>query len=257
MRNDWRVRAVVLLGSVLAAAGCTTTQPDSLGTRTASLRIVTTATVEIFNCYELWTDDSDGIPQFTGAIECYLAPPPDVPTRRSVPWHYSATVSIIHKGSTQEEIVTSLSGAVGSSVEPGDGIDNFISLSEYDPTDQPASVIKNPEVRAGVLTSFLNGKKVSRGSRFWLSSEGYEFGESNVLSASPTFDFEVDSGDTVVVRARKQLEAETPQFIQDLPVPEITLSGTLSVGGALISPTGATKSTAADGAGISFSFTVQ
>ena len=92
MRNDWRVRAAVLLCSVLAAAGCSTTQPDSLGKRTASVRVITKADrVGIFNCYELWADDINGVPEFTGIIECY--PASDIPTSRSVPWRYSLSIS--------------------------------------------------------------------------------------------------------------------------------------------------------------------
>jgi hypothetical protein len=260
MRNDWRARAAVLLGSVLAAAACSSTQPDSLGSRTASLHIIVKADVTTHDCYEIWAPDIDGIPVYQGFVECvdlFVSPGVPVINNRNIPWHYSVSVSIIHKGTTAEEIATSLTGLPGSSIQPGDNIDNFISMGEYDPTDQPAD-FKPPEERPGYgLVQFLNGKRVTRGSPVWLTPHGFEFGDPNILSASPTFDFEVNSGDTVVVRARKQLKTDSPDFLQASPPPKIKLSGTLSVGGALISPSGTTGSSEDDGAGISFSFTVQ
>jgi hypothetical protein len=261
MRNDWRARAAVLLGSVLAVSGCSTTQPGSQGTRTASLSIIAKADMTVFNCYEIWADDINGIPVYQEFNECYAEINQQtglpVVANRNVPWRYSLSVSIIHRDSTTEEIATSLSGLVGSSIQPGDNVDNFISLSAYDPTDQPAD-FRPPEIRPSYgLVQFLNGKKVSRGSPFWLGTNGFELGDPNILSASPTFDFEVDSGDTVVVRARKQLKVDAADFLQAAPPPKITLSGTLSVGGSSVSPSGTTTSSDADGAGISFSFTVQ
>ena len=261
MRNDWRARAVVALGFVLAAAGCKSTQPGSVGTRIASLRIVAKAEVSTFNCYQIWADDANGDPAFTGTVECDdVIGQQGLPiiANRSVPWNYSLSVSIIRAGSTSEEIAISRSGVFGSSIEPGDGIDDFISLTEYDPTDQPATVFRNPEFRQGYgIVTFENGRLVSRGSPIWLAIAGFGPGETNILTLSPTFDFEVNAGDTVIVRARKQLAVDAPPFLQSSPPPEIILSGTLSVGGSLVTPAGAAKSTSADGAGISFSFTVQ
>lgn len=262
MRNDWRVRAAVLLASILAVAGCSTTQPDTLGTRTASLSMDARATVALFDCYEIWANDINGIPVYQGFNECYpardpLTNLPLAPANRAVPWNYSLSISIIHKDSTTEEIVTSLAGMVGSSVQPSDGIDDFVSLTPYDPSDQPAS-FKQPEERPGYgLVQFMNGKQVSRGSPIWLEPNGFVLGEPNILLAPTTFDFEVNSGDTVIVRARKKLVAEMPSFIPRIPDPGLQLSGTLSVGGVLIVPSGIKTSSTADGAGVSFSFTVQ
>ncbi len=264
MRNDWRARAVVALGFVLAAAGCKSTQPGSVGTRIASLRIVAKAEVSTFNCYQIWADDANGDPAFTGTVECDdVIGQQGLPiiANRSVPWNYSLSVSIIRAGSTSEEIAISRSGVFGSSIEPGDGIDDFISLTEYDPTDQPATVFRNPEFRQGYgIVTFENGRLVSRGSPIWLSPNGFEPGIPNILdiqTVPPTFDFDVNTGDTVIVRARKQLTAVSPHFFQASPPPRLVLSGTLSVGESLVSPTGTTSSTIDDGAGMTFSFAVR
>jgi hypothetical protein len=242
---------------VLAAASCETTQPDTLGTRTASLTIDARADVDIFDCYEIWANDINGDLVYQGVNECYPSPTPGVPQNRAVPWRYSVSISIIHKDSSTEEIVTSLSGVVGSSVQAGDGIDDFVSLTPYDPADQPAD-FKEPEERPGYgLVQFLNGKKVSRGSPMWLETNFFFLGEPNILTASPSFDFEVNPGDTVIVRARKQNVAEAPAFLPSNPNPNLQISGTLSIGGVSVVPSGTKQSTIADGAGISFSFTVQ
>jgi hypothetical protein len=262
MRTDWRVRAAVLLGSILAVAGCSTTQPDSVGTRDASLAFEARATVNLFDCYEIWAPDPiTGIPVYQGFNECYLAHDSQTGVVRSenrpVPWNYSLTVSIIHRGSTTEEIVTSVAGMIGSSVQPSDGIEDFVSLTGYDPSDQPAP-IKQPEERPGYgLVQFRNGRQVSRGSPIWLETNNFFLGEPNILLAPTTFDFGVNSGDTVIVRARKQNVALMPDFLPRTPDPLLQLSGTLSVGGILIAPSGTKISSTADGAGVSFSFTVQ
>jgi len=257
MRNDWSARAFVVLGFVLAAAGCTTTQPESIGTRTASVHILSKATVTIFNCYEVWATDANGIYVYQDFNECYPAPPADVPTERSIPWRYAVMITIIRVGTTQEEIAISLTGVVGSSILPGDGVPNFISLTEYDPTAQPGDPRPDENRQGYGIIQFRSPQKVSRGSPLWLAPSGFTVEDSNILSASPSFDFEVNSGDTVIVRARKQLRADGTNFLQAAPPPNITLSGTLSVGGSLVTPKGTTKSTIADGDGISFSFTVK
>jgi hypothetical protein len=168
------------------------------------------------------------------------------------------TISAIRAGTTTEEIVTSLSNVIGSSVQPGDGIDDFVSLTEYDPTVQPPTVFKSPEFRSGYgIVSFLNGKELSRASALYLTPIGIELGEVNILTLTPSFDFTVNSGDTIIVRARKQLVADAIPYLPVAPPPDLRLTGLLSVGGALVSPSGNSESTSDDGAGISFSFTVQ
>ena len=41
------------------------------------------------------------------------------PTNRAVPWRYSLGITIIHRGSTTEELVTSLTGVLGTISYPG------------------------------------------------------------------------------------------------------------------------------------------
>jgi hypothetical protein len=169
-------------------------------------------------------------------------------------------ITIIHRGSTTEELVisTPLTGSVlGTTLIPGDGIDDFISMTAYDPT-HPDAPFKNPEERPVYgLVQFLNGKQVSRGNPLWLETNGFFLGDPNILTLSPTFDFEVNSGDTVIVRARKQNFVDAQDFLPRTPDPKIQISGTLTVGGIPVLPSGTKQSSIADGAGVSFSFTVQ
>jgi hypothetical protein len=77
-----------------------------------------------------------------------------------------------------------------------------------------------------------------------------------VLTTAPTFDFQVNTGDTVVVRARKQALADADAFISFDQDPEIQLSAQFSVGGVGVITNGDSASATDDKAGFSFSFTV-
>src|SRR5262249_4977700 len=159
-------------------------------------KVVAGATVELFNCYEIWANDINGVLVYQGFNECYTT---SQVSPREVPWHYSLSISIIRRGSTAEELVTSTSGIAGSSVRPSDDVDDSISMTDSDPGQADAD-FRGPEDRPGYGTvQFLNGKKASRGSPLWLGPAGFPIEEPNILSA-PTFDFEVNPGDTVIVR---------------------------------------------------------
>ena len=268
MKNSWRTRAVAMAVTVLAVLGCTTTQPDRITTRTASVSFVTRALVEIFNCYEKWQDEnSDGLidanDTFLG-MQCFAVPNPPSPTskgNRPVPGHYSVSVSIIRAGATSEEIAVSLSGVIGSSVQPVENplVEDYISMTGYDPDMPPVGNTNTGDIY------FINGHTVSQGSPVFLSANGFNLGEPNLLGelgvsgAEPTFDFEFNSGDTVVVRARKQPFSLTQPFMTLDTDSSIQLFATLTVGGVPVAtlPASPVISTADDGAGFTFSFTVQ
>ena len=260
MRIAWPKQAVVMVVSVLAlvGVGCDSTQPDRIETRTASVGISSIGFVEVLNCYEAWQDvNGDGIIDGNDAYLGYMvceSVPPDLgggQRQRPVPWHYSLSISLIHAGTAIEETVTSLSGLSGSSIQPRDGIDDFISMTDYD----LAAPAVPPKIVGG--TYYVNGKQVSLGSPVYLASIGLDFGAPNILSAAPTFDFDVNSGDTVVVRARKQSVAESPPFLPVFPDPELQISAVLAIGGVQVATQGTTVSSTDDKAGFSFSFTVR
>jgi hypothetical protein len=260
MRNDWRAQAVVVIVSAFAVAGCSSTQPDRAEGRLFSLGFTATALMDILNCYEAWQDTSsppDEIPDVSlGYMLCVPAvDDTGVPKKaqRPVPWRYSIKITVIRAGTTNEDLVTSLSGEIGSSVQPGDSVDDFVSMTRYDPEMPPVP----PKHEAGSNVYFINGKQVSRGSPVYLASLGIDAGVPNILATTPTFDFNLNTGDTVVVRARKQSMAQAPHFIPPIPNPEIRLTAALAVSDVEVSTQGDTTSSTDDTAGFTFSFAVR
>jgi hypothetical protein len=249
MRNAWRTQSVVMVAAILAAAGCKTTQPDRVEARTASVVLRLGGIVPLYNCWEEWQDtNADGIGDVNlGVVTCDQVGS----AQRPVPWRYSMGIYLIRAGTTTEEVVTSVDGLIGSSIEAGDTVDDFVSMTEYDNGKEP---IPDKPHQGDIY--FINGNKVSLGSPIYLSSLGLDLGPSSVLTATPTFDFNVNSGDTVVVRARKQAESDAPPFLPSNPRPALQLRGVLAIGGVQVAANGTSVSSTDDQAGISFSFTV-
>lgn len=262
---------VVMVVSILAlfGFGCDSTQPDSINSGTASVTLNTRALVDIYHCYEVWVDTSnppDGTPdENTGFTACEPASPAggggtSVKAQRAVPWRYALTISVIRAGTTNEVVVQSDTGVPGSSVQPGDGIPDFISMTDYDPGVDSAPA--KPPVDQFY---YLFGKTVSVGSRVYLASVGADLGPPNILTIEktnaqtpPTFDFIINSGDTVVVRARKEASVTgLPPGVSPDQETEITLSGELAVGGVQVATNGTSVSSFEDKSGFTFSFTAQ
>lgn len=245
--------------SVLAVAGCDDSQPDRINVRSASLTVEGRGKVDVLNCYDLWQDnDGDGIPEFDLAQrQCDEQNVIPFQERR-VPWRYSMIITIIRAGTVNEQVVTSTTGVLGASILPNDGIDDFINLTEYD-ADAPPAPVKLPE--SGI--HFLNGRQVSRGSPIYLGAYSLtcppcpvDLGAPNMFAGPNSFEFEVNSGDTVVVRARKQAVGAAPAFIPQDPDPLITIQAVFAIGGVPVATSGTTTSSTEDEAGFSFSFTV-
>lgn len=261
MKNGWRARAIATIVSVFALAGCSSTQPDSIDVRQASVGFTATALVGLYNCYDVYRDDSnppDGIPDTFLQFLCepVIEQTPDGPIQtrviRAVPWRYSLKITVVPAGAVNERVVVSSDEAlIGSSVEPGDSTDDFVSLTEYDPDMPPVPDKNNGDIY------FVNGKRVSAGSPIYLSTIFIDPGLPNILTEPAVFPFNLNTGDTVIVRARKQKFVDAPPYLPGSPDPEIKIAATLSVSGIVVSTQGSTVSTTQDAAGITFSFTVQ
>jgi len=250
MRNAWPRLGVVVVSAAFGLAGCNSTQPERVDVRTASVSVKATATSGLFDCYEVWTDATgDDIPDtFTGFYTCDDA---QESFQRQMPWNYSLSISIIRKGGTTEEIATSLTGLIGSSIVPGDTLDDFVSVTDSDPTIETA----RDKAQDGPLF-YVNGKRVSRGSPVYHTANSFTVGTPNILTTSPTFDFNINTGDTIIVRARKQTFSQSPGFLPADPDPTLLLEGTLAIGGAGVVTSGTSSSTSADKSGFAFSYTV-
>jgi len=246
MKNAWRATALGAILSALVITGCSSTQPDRIETRSASLSFETKASVTIWVCYE--------------SPFLYCFPVMDGGAQRVVdrpaPWRYSLEVTIIRAGTVYPTLAISSTGVLGTSIYPGDGVADFVSLTDYDPDQPPA-----PD-RTEFGIDWTNGKTVSAANPLYLQWTSDDPGAPNLLdivSATPgtpaTFDFELNSGDTVVVRARKQEVTASPSF--DPPYENVKLSAFLSVSGSPVSAQGPQTSSIEDKAGFTFSFTVR
>jgi len=262
MRNAWPTYAVVLVASVLVAVGCDSTQPDRVESRTASVSLRTAAKVDLYDCFEVWQETSnppDTTPDVdTGFVTCQPTVPESpgtvVKAIRSIPWRYSVRISVIRKGTTTDEVVTSDTGLFGSSAEPGEPLP-FVSMTDFDETATPiADLPPVDDLR------YIHGKTVSTGNPIYLAFAGFDVGTPNILSQplteSPTFDFTISTGDTIVIRARKQATADAPLFLPTDQEPEVTLEASLAIGGTAVTPRGTAASSTDDKAGFSISFTV-
>jgi len=249
MRNAWPTYALVLVAAVLAAVGCDSTEPERVTTRSASVFVEARADVTLWDCYEVWVDnDNDGNPDEFVTNFCE---PTIEAAQRLMPWNYAISISIIPKGGKDEHVVTSVDGIPGSSFDPGNNLDDFVSVTESDANISAAAPRANQD-----NIYFLNGKRVSPGSPVFLTINGFPVDTPNILTASPSFDFEANSGDTIIVRARKQAAGQMPPFLPQEPDPHLLLSAGLVVGGAAVTPAGSSTSTSADKSGFTFSFAV-
>jgi hypothetical protein len=158
-----------------------------------------------------------------------------------IPWRFSASISVVRKGQNQEEIVATSLGTP----------DVFSSLTPY--TDGffgvPGPRTNNPPI------FYINGRRDAGGGRDYLGNcLGNALDEPNVLGQTPRFDLTLNQGDTVVIRVRKQLEADAdPDFIPQ-SLPTLTVSGFLE--GRSVSLEGSPDTTG-DGGGTTQSFTLR
>ncbi len=246
MKNAWRAQAVGAILSAFVVAGCSSTQPDRIESRSASLSFETKASVYLWDCYE--SPFSFCFPALNGGVQRIVD--------RPAPWRYSVKITIIRAGTINEVVATSLTGVYGSSVEPGDVVDDFISMTPYDPDMPPA-----PDQNVGG-TDFTDGFTVSSASPIYLATIFVDPGIPNILdTVSPdpytpaTFDLDLNTGDTVIVRARKQAESQAPPFSP--PFENIKMTATLAISGTPVTGQGPQTSSSDDRAGFTFSFTVQ
>jgi hypothetical protein len=254
---------VVLL---LAAVSCNTTQPADAGPQTFSVGVTSAARTGIYDIWEEWFDaNGDGGINDVGtcsvsatacsdAMDCPAAETcvfEDIFLRYIcsqtlaqdvlIPWRFSADISVVRKGATEEEMVAT---SVGTA-------DEFSNLTPY--TDGffgvPGPVGNNPPIY------YINGRRDAGGGRDYLGNcLGKVLDESNVLGQTPRFELTLNQGDTVVIRVRKQkLEDADPDFIPE-SLPTLTISGFLE--GRVVSLQG-NPDTTGDGGGTTQSFTLR
>lgn len=243
MRTTWLLLALAL---VLSGAACDTRQPTDAGTQEISITMTGTGKAEIYNIWDEWRDN-DGDCQISdgdldlGTNECD-AQGNDLDT--TVPWRYSAVITVIRAGTTTEELVAS---SIGSANE-------FSSVSFYDDT-----VIRE---LAGQCTGdpgdvmLVNGRQMTAASFDVMSGCLGETNlpPANVLGSPDSYTVSVQQGDTVIFRSRKarpdKSESEPYNTIVDEAVEQFA---EVFIDGISVLPDGNTSTGAGYGAGISIS----
>ena len=191
MRTTWLLLALAL---ILSGAACDTRQPTDAGTQEITITMTGTGKAEIYNIWDVW-DDVDG--------DCEISEG-DLPLSKkgcraqgddldtTVPWRYSAVLTVIRAGTTTEELIAT---SVGTANE-------FSSVSFYDDTvirelanvcfDDPNELWVNGRQLTAANVDIMEG---------CLDYIGLP--PANVLGSPDSYTVSVQQGDTVIFRARK------------------------------------------------------
>lgn len=241
---------LTLIAAAAAASSCDSTQPDRIEQKTASVFISALALAIDVDCFDVWEDtNNDFAPDLnTGRVQCFQSPQGQA-NQVPVPWRYSLVISVIREGNTTEELIA-------TSLDPSDSIPDFGSLTPYD-----TAVNTGGSHDHQGTTYYLNGRQASTGSQLFVESLGIILGPPSVLGVSPTYDFTVNRGDTIIVRARKESVATMPGYLSvfpaETPPPRVQLEGRLLIGGQEVQPSGTVHGSGDDGASVYYSFTVK
>ena len=253
--------AVIVL--LVGAAGCNTTkQPASSPVSTAVISFSASGQVYKLDCWEVWQDtDNDGTPdQDTFVLHCENITDSNnnfVSAIAAVPWHYSIAITVIRAGQTEEQLVA-------TSLIPGDAVEDFASMTEYDTTRDLGGTkspdpdpIRGPNFYVAPGSTYPNGAAavITQANRLYLDSNFFNLGDPNLMLNGLTYSLDLNQGDTVIVRARKQLLSDSGHWIDQAPTQDVELSGSLTVGGVSVPLQGTQTSPGSDGAGVTFSYT--
>jgi hypothetical protein len=252
MRSISRLVLVVL--AVAGGFSCDSDDPLTRGSGIAQIYIQGVALRHVYDVQVRKQDlNDDGVPDnnsdplppldpVVGAICTQVLNDTGAPllSEGIAPWPYSAEISVLRAGTTAPVV---LATSIGSP-------DVFGSISlDYDPDLIPLDPLP-PEG-----SFYYNGFRVTTASRLYLQ---YCLGvpnlpEPNILGEPYPFEVSVNSGDTVLVKARKELQTSAPFVLGSEP----RLIGIIRLDGTTVQTTGTTVSTDAPGSGLSFSYTVR
>lgn len=279
MRNRCRLLGIVCLLVVLPA--CDAEQPQSIPSQLAQVQFRTLASTNVYDVWERYVDaDQDGLPDQFDSQGNPIDPPIEVQCRQvfeggqplrvqgdSVPFPHSVEILVLRAGETEPERLTSEAA-----------LDENFNLTPYDSLpagSQPNPPCSAPEVcvRLGRLTAASRLVMESRYEdldREVINLPGGQqvfpfrcpgspglgdprLGGTPAAPAAPPFAVELNTGDTIIVRARK---GSNPLNGLEL-ISQPTLSATLTVGGLRVDATGQTATSLEQGAGLSFSYTLK
>jgi hypothetical protein len=251
----WLLLALLL---VLSGVACDTEQPTDAGEQIVSVSVTGNGTVEKWDVWEEWSDadgDCDPDPNGFRTLECL---PANDTLSTTVPWRYSAEISVIRAGSTVEEVVATSLGTA----------DEFSSLSFYDDLGAIEPVSNRCPGDPGTVWVRGNRYSASQGRTESLMDKsimelclGYSeplLKEANVLGQVDKFDVVVRQGDTVVFRARKGRDGTLESNPYDaVAIGAVDQTALMFVDGLEVEPLGDAATGDADGGGISISFRIR
>ena len=242
----FRAAAALVAASLALASACDSDQPIGEGSQRLELFVTAQGTSELWDVYDVRVDtDGDGVPDTEADFDLCVQALNDVgdplTTTTRVPWPYSAEIKLLDAGETQPRVlVTSLGGDR-----------EFSSITPYE------TVFFAAPVRAAEPPLFFeNGKRLPTGNREFLERcTSAQTPEPNILGEPYPFELTLGTGDTMIFTARKAESDELETLIY--PYTGVTLSAELFLDGRAVVPSGTTSSTNAEGAGVSFSFTLR
>jgi len=240
-----KVLATLAAALMLASMGCNTTQPTGGGPQVITVTASASALVDVWQIWDLWADTDeplDGVPDVQTPFHTCVRQVDPVNT--SVPWPYSAEITLIQAGTTDEIPLRSTVSATNP----------FSNITPYD-TNVRRTV---PDLLPQVPFYFLNGREVTAGTRDYIDScttLGSAFEDSNILGDPVAFSFQVQQGDTIVFRARKQLVDDANPYAT-LVRSEVVLSSSYFVDGRGVTPSGETF-VSSDGGGFTASVRIR
>jgi len=251
-----RVRMALLmaLAAVAGLTSCETTQPVGSGSKQMSFSMSSTALVDLWNLWDVFVEDANG--DLVPASQPFPTRFCDIPTSIAccqvsgvsstsvrVPWNYVVDIAMIPSGTGTEQ---TLASSVGDS-------DPFTSRTPFDST---IFATLGDGSSGGFF--FRNGRRVSAGSEDYMANclgVTAKVPEESVLGFSPSFVVELNKGDTVIIRARKELTTNSEFAGIYLSDPRII--SLIEIDGIEINPRGDSSSSTTEGAGFTLSYTLR
>jgi hypothetical protein len=247
MRSVLRIAALALALSGLWA--CDSEQPLQGGPRVAVVSLDAVAQLEYYDVWEVWDDlDGNGSPEVrvvegVPPVPVWRCDDPGVVTDGQLPWSYAIEVAVLRRGSVTREIIATTSR----------GLQAFSSSTPFDPASAPIGALPPVGTR-----HYINGVRVSRGNGFYLQAclgaETLPIPNLAGRTNPPTLDVPLNPGDTIIVSARLARASANQIFPSFYPNP--VLNGSIQIDGRPVPIVGSSQSTDDDGAGLTFSYTV-
>ena len=254
MRRYRDLVAVALLVPVLGALACKSDQPTQNTTQAVRLSFDLRGLNSIWDCWDTASTSS--------GLYCEERLDGGTPNlvNRQIPWRYSLEVSVLPAGSVNEVVVAS--SASDPPVDAPADFQVFGNQTAFDETSESGRVCP---ALATPCSDYSRPRSVSQGSRDATTYNQVDTVEPNILGqpdgcpggASCGLEIKVSKGDTIIVRARKNLRQNAAGVVQNFQDPELTLTGQLSINGVAAGSLGTTSSDVSDGSGVVFSYTVR